>query len=186
MLKNLCAAALFISLLPGAAMAASTDAASILGSASLSHKWNKGECGSQSCSLLSSYTPPPPFVATYPKEARLALEIEKAKPDQDLPALLDAEIADIKENLTLADYLEDDGHTAQYGIASWIDVSGKYPVAYMKYRAQPPKATAFTVIQAFTIIEGNIYYVHLLTFYGGHQKEVRADQQTVLKALQGL
>jgi hypothetical protein len=155
----------------------------------LLHDW-KQERSNSEIRLTSTHPAPIPFSTTGEPEATLTITATKRSADSAaLTERMKSEVARIRKNMRIAEYLEKDGHKPERDIATFYEeVNGKQ-VGFIKYRtagaAGRPAATPRTVIEALCSNDAFVYSVELIVLYSGHQDEVRADQITLIKGLVG-
>lgn len=150
------------------------------------HDWRFENDGTR---LVSNHRAPAPFSRSGEPEATLVVEVER--PSREKPASLDAivrnEIQGIRDDLKLAEYLEEDGHKPDRDVASWNeDVAGE-KVAFIKYRVAGKGDKLFpvprTVIHAIAVKGGYTLFFHLTVLYAEHQEEIRADQRRMIELM---
>lgn len=150
------------------------------------NKW-EGTCNQADCSLQSVYKSPPPFHLNNEREASLVVEITPKSPSESLEKVVAREVDQIRNSLEVADYLEEDGHTPKDNIAVYSMKLGGRDVAFIKYRvlgAEGQRAPMpFTSIHGIVAGTNQMGFVHLATYYGGHQEAVRTDQILIMKEL---
>ena len=166
---------------------ADVDLTGLVEGVALQHKWT-GKCEATGCTFKSAYQPPFPF--DYAKhEAILMVSLAPLSKPTTLNAALQKEIAGIREDEFLDEYAENDYQDAvEDRIAAFKEkILGKV-IGFIKYRSRGPKDSkhtpnVFTVIHSVEVTPSTVAYTHLLTFFAAHQDEVRADQQTLIRAL---
>lgn len=150
------------------------------------HNWRQVERDG-AVTFISGYPAPAPFSETGEPEATMTMDAAKAEKGATLEGILKAEVADIREGLVIADYLEEDGHKPDRGIVSYTEEIDGQKVAFIKYRVAGNTngllAHPRSVIHAILLKDGMIYYVHLIVLYAGHEDEVRGDQLRLVKAI---
>ncbi|XHF07685.1 hypothetical protein NR798_33010 [Archangium gephyra] len=160
-----------------------TDAVSRL---EYNSKWQR-ICDQAVCFFQSAYKSPPPFHLNNEREASLAVQVTPKKPSDTLEKIVAHEVADIRKTLELVDYLEEDGHTPQDNIAVYSMKLDGRDVAFIKYRVIGTEGKRapmpFTVIHGLVAGTNQIGFVHLQTYFAGHQEQVRADQLLIMKEL---
>ncbi len=152
----------------------------------LKHDWRKAQTPGV-ITFTSNHRAPPPFSDDGEPEARLAMEVALAPKDLTLQQIMEAEVADIRRDLSIADYQEDDGHKPDRGIVSYIERVDGHEVAFIKYRVSgaggKPLAYPRSIHHAFLVKNGKVYYVHLMVLYAGHWDEVTGDQMRLVRAI---
>ena len=153
----------------------------------LQHKWHIEE-GSNGVNYLSECPAPVPFSYSEEPEATLAIEAEKisGRP-RILSEVVNSEIRDIRKEIQIGPYLEEDGHQAKANIASYVEEIEGQKVAFIKYRTVgvkgEPRAMPRSVRHALLIKNGKLTFVHLTVLFAKHQEEVRADQMRLIKSI---
>jgi formylglycine-generating enzyme required for sulfatase activity len=146
----------------------------------LQHDWHIEE-GTNGVNYTSNHPAPPPFSYSNEPEATVAIESVKfsGRP-RPLSQVVSSEIREIRKELQIGEYLENDGHKPQRGIASWVEEIDGQQVAFIKYRfvgaKGEPRVTARTARHAILIRNRQLYFVHLTVLFARHQEEVRSDQ----------
>jgi hypothetical protein len=153
----------------------------------LRHDW-KMEQGNDEVYFISKHPAPFPFSTDGGPEATLA--IQSVKISGKLPSLsqvVDSEIKSIRNELQIAEYLEEDGQKPQNNIASWVENIDGQQVAFIKYRATgakgEPRVLPRTTRHAILIKNGTLYFVHLTVIFAKHEEEVRADQMRLINGI---
>lgn len=153
----------------------------------LQHGW-KMHKGNGEVRFTSNHPAPVPFSTTGEPEA--VLSMNAAPLPSEAPSLSDvvsSEIKDIRKELEVGPYLEDDGHTPEDNIASYVEDIDGQSVAFIKYRTLgvrgKPPAMPRSVRHAIFIKNGRLYFVHLTVLYAGHQEELRDDQIRLIRSL---
>lgn len=169
-----------------AAAHAGPDAASPADS-QLQHDWKEERHGSE-INLISNHPAPVPFSMSGEPEATLGMEAAILPPGtRTLEEIVADEVKDIRKDLLLDDYEEDDGHKPVDGIATWYETIAGTRVAFIKYRAVgvvgKPPGLARTAIHSILIRGDRIMFTHLIVLYAGHQDEVRHDQRVVIRSM---
>jgi hypothetical protein len=166
---------------------ADPNVSDLLTGITLRHKWT-GTCEADGCKFRSDYKPPFPFDYTK-TEAILMVSVDSLRKPTTLHAVLKREVAGIRADEAIADYLEEDHEDAvEDGIATYKEkILGK-TVGFIKYRAYGPiergtTPTPFTVIHSISVTPDAVAYTHLISFFGLHEDEIRDDQQTLIRAL---
>lgn len=149
-------------------------------------RWG-GICDQAVCFFRSAYKSPPPFHLNNEREAGLVVQVTLKKPSDTLEKIVTHEVAGIRKTLELADYLEEDGHTPQDNIAVYSMKLDGRDVAFIKYRVIGTEGKRapmpFTVMHGLVAGTNQIGFVHLQTYFSGHQEEIRADQLLIMKEL---
>jgi hypothetical protein len=155
----------------------------------LKHDWKIEEAkDGTGVNYTSRHAAPPPFSYNQEPEALLAVESEKVSGRaRSLSEVVNSEIKQIRTGLLIGDYLEDDGHKPQNGIATWVEDIDGQQVAFIKYRVIGVKREGRTmprsVIHAILIKNGKINFVHLTVLFAAHQDEMRADQMRLVRSI---
>jgi hypothetical protein len=163
---------------------AEADVGNILSGLRLQHEWLMN-CSASQCSFKSAYKPPPPFGAK--NEAVMTVAAVPYKSGSKMDAILSSEVKSIRDSFEIdTSAAEDDGRVYNKGVATWTERIGNEDVGFIKYRAyskNAPPPHFFTSIHCIVLVAGQEFLVNLMSFYAGHQDEVRADQIAVVKAL---
>lgn len=80
---------------------------------------------------------PAPVPYSYSDEPEATLAVKSIKIPRKLPSLkgvVDTEVRNIRKEIQLGPYLEDDGHKLQGNIASYVEEIAGQQVAFIKYR----------------------------------------------------
>ncbi len=167
----------------GVALIACVFAASTVFGASredLVHDW-KMELKDGTVKFTSNHPAPFPFSTTGEPEALMTATT--VKPSKEVPPLayiVRSEIKDIREELEIAPYMEEDGHTPKGGIVSYYEEVEGQNIAFIKYRTVGEKGKQRvmprTVRHAIFMKDDKIYYIHLIVLFAVHEEEVRGDQ----------
>lgn len=154
----------------------------------LQHDWHIEEGTNGGVNYISKQPAPPPFSYNGEPEATLAIEsVNISGRPRSLSQVASTEIREIRKELQIGDYQENDGHKPQAGIASWVEEIDGQQVAFIKYRfvgaIGEPRVTARTARHAILIRNGKLYFVHLTVLFAKHQEEVRSDQIRLIKSI---
>lgn len=106
---------------------------------------------------------------------------------KSLSETVKSEVQEIRNELQIGDYLEEDGYNPVDGIATYVEEINGTKVGFIKYRAVGVVGKApvmpRTTIHAIFIKKDRVFFVHSIVLFAGHQEEVRADQITIIKGL---
>lgn len=150
------------------------------------HDWRFEQGGTL---LISMHPAPPPFSLSGEPEATLQVEVSSLPAGRapSVQQVVKNEIEGIRSELKLAEYLEQDGHKPDRGIASWFQEVAGYRVGFIRYRAagtaQRTLAQPWSVTHAIAVKDGHLMLFHLRVLYAGHQAEVRADQLRLIELM---
>jgi len=150
----------------------------------LVHKWKQVKADGE-FKLDSTYPAPAPFSMNGDPEATLEMSADKVSPGYDtLEKIVPGEMTDIRKQIQIADYEEQDGKKPVNGIATWYETIDGTRVAFIKYRAGGVVGQApilpMTVIHSILIRGKTIFFTHLIVRFGEHQDEVRHDQRVLI------
>lgn len=153
----------------------------------LQHDWREVQKGGE-ITLISNYPAPVPFSTDGQPEATLGMEAEVITPGKDtLESVVTNEVRQIREQLLIADYAEQDGKKPDKGIAVWYETIEGTRVAFIKYRVAgivgKPPVLPLSVIHSLFIKGNKVFYTHLVVRYAGHQDEVRHDQRFIIRGM---
>jgi hypothetical protein len=154
---------------------------------SLKHGWKMHKADGE-VRFVSIHHAPFPFSSTSEPEAVLSMNAVRLSPEaRSLPDVVRSEIRDIRKELEVGPYLEDDGHAPEDDIASWVEDIDSQSVAFIKYRTLGPKGKGSSlprsVRHAILIRNGKLYFVHLTVLYAAHEEEIRGDQIRLVRSL---
>lgn len=154
---------------------------------SLKHDW-KMHKGNGEVTFISKHPAPVPFSANGEPEAVLSMNaVRLSSKAPSLSEVVSSEIKDIRMELEIGPYLEEDGQKPEVNIVSYIEDIDGHAVAFIKYRTLGPKgkpsAIPRNVRHAILIKNDKLYYLHLTVLYAGHQDEVRDDQIRLIKSI---
>jgi hypothetical protein len=153
----------------------------------LQNSWKEVRQGGE-ITLVSNYAAPVPFSTTGEPEATLGMDAEVVAPGKkSLEEIVADEVREIRKELQIAEYDEDDGKKPVDGIATWYETIDGTRVAFIKYRAigvagQTPGLPR-TAIHSILIRGDRVFFTHLIVLYAGHQDEVRHDQRVVIHSM---
>ncbi len=158
------------------------------------HAWVQGPRDHGVFQMTSSYTVPIPASDRRIPEAVLGVKSRENTGKLTLNTIVEREIAAIRDNNALADYLEHDGHAPRAGVVSYVEKMHGVPVAFIKYRATgdkhstlPPSLT-LGATRALLLKDGMVVSVDLFTMGTlalNHQQDVRADQIALIREILG-
>lgn len=151
----------------------------------LQHKWKVAREDGE-FTLVSKYPAPVPFGTHGEPEATLAMTAEAVPPGMDtLEKVVASEIGDIRQQLHIADYAQEDGQKPVQGIATWYETIDGTRVAFIKYRADgivgKDRVLPLTAIHSVVVRGDRIFFTHLIVRFAGHQDEVRHDQRFLIR-----
>jgi hypothetical protein len=138
--------------------------------------------------LISNHPAPFPFSTKGEPEATLTISSEAVSPEtKSLAKIISSEIKDIRKEIQIAEYMEEDGHKPDKDIVKYVqDIEG-VKVGFIKYRAGGVVGGASvlprTAIHGIFIKGDMVYFVHLIVLFAGHQNEVREDQLRIIRSL---
>ncbi len=165
---------------------ADVDLTKLLSNVELKHQWN-ATCEKDKCNFISSHESPYPFSENSPVEAVLGVEVFPKETNNTLEEILNSELNAIKNQNLINDYLEEDRPAPNNNIAVFTETINTKKVGFIKYRTsgspEHPSVMPITVIHGIFLDSNQIVMVHLITFFGGHQEEIREDQHTLLNKL---
>lgn len=152
----------------------------------LQNDWREERKGGE-ITLISNHPAPVPFSMSGEPEARLGMDAAIIQPGkQSLEEIVAEEVRDIRKELQIADYEEEDGRKPVDGIATWYETMDGTRVAFIKYRAMglvgKPAGLPKTAIHSVLIRGNRVFYTHLIVLFAGHQDEVRHDQRVVIRS----
>ncbi len=135
--------------------------------------------------LISNYPAPVPFSTTGEPEATLGMYAEIVSPNKNsLEDIVADEVRNIRKELQIADYEEEDGKKPVNGIAVWYETIDGTRVAFIKYRAVgvagKPAGLPKTAIHTILIRGDRVMFTDLIVLFAGHQDEVRHDQRVII------
>ena len=138
--------------------------------------------------LISNHPAPFPFSTKGEPEATLTISSEAVSPERKtLSKIIKSEVADIRKEIQIAEYMEEDGHKPNKDIVTFYEVIEGVKVGFIKYRGAGVVggATALprTAIHGIFIKGDTVYFVHLIALFAGHQNEIRDDQLHVIRSL---
>jgi hypothetical protein len=154
---------------------------------SLKHDWKMHQ-GNGEVRFISNHPAPVPFSATGEPEAVLSMNaVRLSSKAPSLSEVVSSEIKDIRKELEIGPYLEEDGQKPEENIASYVEEIDGQRVAFIKYRTLgvrgKPSAIPRSVRHAILIKNDRLYFVHLTVLYAGHEEEVRDDQIRLIKGI---
>jgi hypothetical protein len=136
----------------------------------------------------SNHPAPFPFSTKGEPEATITISSEAVSPERkSLTKIISSEIKDIRKEIQIAEYMEEDGHKPDKDIVKYIEDIEGVKVGFIKYRAAGliggSSVLPRTVIHGIFIKGDMVHFVHLIVIFAGHQNEVREDQLQLIKSL---
>lgn len=153
----------------------------------LKHDWKEDRRNGE-IMLVSNYPAPAPFSMSGEPEATLGMNSAIVSPGRDtLKKVVDGEVSEIRKDVQIAEYEEEDGKKPIDGIATYYENIDGIRVAFIKYRGMgvigKSPGLPRTAIHSIFIMEGRIFLTHLIVCYAGHQDEVRQDQLRIIRSI---
>lgn len=153
----------------------------------LLHDWREVQKGGE-ITLISNHPAPVPFSTDGQPEATLGMDAAVITPGKDtLESVVANEVRQIREQLLIADYEEEDGKKPVKGIAVWYETIEGTRVAFIKYRVAgvigKEPGLPLTAIHSLHIKGNKVFYTHLIVRFAGHQDEVRHDQRFIISSM---
>jgi len=156
-------------------------------SSDFKHEWEVEEV-ENTVIFKSTKQAPIPFSYTGEPQAIMivaALKLD-AKSEKKLKQIVEKEIIEIRKDVRIVDYLEED-YSAKDNIVSYFDKFQNTKIAVIKYRTngeiQGEEAGARSVRQILFIVNDKLYISTLMVLYAEYQDDMRSDQMNFIKTI---